>query len=509
MNGIWNKIIIISIFIVMLPGIVCYADGQKDTVLSAGKKEDKLVLYVKDPGADFEVACQIGTNDCESVSVSAISDESIPIETVFLVDNSLSVTEKYRPIITDILTQLAANRMSGEVFSVMTFSDKIECLIEKSSDYAQVKQAIDSITWQNQETYLTDILYDMLASMEKEEYMLRRIIIISDGVDNKEIGYTKEELYGLLENHICPIYTLGCTYKSNNEDLKNMFALSRATGGKSWLLDDVNNVMDIINGIGEMNDAKKIVIHPRKADCDGTTKGISLSLVGQEQTVQYTLEMTMPFIKENVMGTEIETIEETKDAAETKREDIQPIIRTRNSNLKATIIGGIAALVLSVTIIVFIIIQKRSNKNIFKPASKTNISDDGGEPKRKTHIVNREHSYIKTSSRKTHYAWGKKLQLTDQNDPKHYFEAYLNESHIIVGYNDECQICINYDESVSGNHCNIFEKNGKILVRNLSRTNPTILNGEQIEGDAELKRGDVLTLGNLNMKVGIDTWLYD
>lgn len=96
------------------------------------------------------------------------------------------------------------------------------------------------------------------------------------------------------------------------------------------------------------------------------------------------------------------------------------------------------------------------------------------------------------------------MQLTDQNDPKYYFEAYLDSNHILVGYNDECQICINYDESVSGKHCDIYEKNGKVMVKNLSQTNPTRLNGKEIEGDTELKRGDILTLGRLSMKVGID-----
>ena len=75
------------------------------------------------------------------------------------------------------------------------------------------------------------------------------------GVDNKSIGYTKEELYAALEKMPYPIYTVGCTYKENNEQLKNMFALSRMTGGASWLLDDVSDYMARVSPAGNVGSA--------------------------------------------------------------------------------------------------------------------------------------------------------------------------------------------------------------------------------------------------------------
>ena len=42
-------------------------------------------------------------------------------------------------------------------------------------------EAIDSITWQDQETYLTDVLYDLLSEKYRQgtEDVYRRILIIS------------------------------------------------------------------------------------------------------------------------------------------------------------------------------------------------------------------------------------------------------------------------------------------------------------------------------------------
>lgn len=42
------------------------------------------------------------------------------------------------------------------------------------------------------------------------------------------------------------------------------------------------------------------------------------------------------------------------------------------------------------------------------------------------------------------------------------------------------------------------------MVKNLSRTNPLAVNGKTAEGEVELHTGDVLTLGEINMRVRIE-----
>lgn len=41
-----------------------------------------------------------------------------------------------------------------------------------------------------------------------------------------------------------------------------MFALSRMTGGISWLLDDVSDATTVVEGISSLNDAVKVKISP-------------------------------------------------------------------------------------------------------------------------------------------------------------------------------------------------------------------------------------------------------
>lgn len=503
----WKKNLTGGILAVIFCCQMVLAAEEPGKVLNFGTEEKNIILYVQNPGEEYEIQCLIGTSEAEAVESHPIAEDAVPIKTIILLDNSLSVVEKYRPTINTILSELAANRMDGELFTVATFSDQISYLIKDCSDYSQVKQSIDGISYNNQETYLTDILYDMLTEINAENNpILKRIVIISDGVDNKSIGYTKDELYALLEKTPYPIYTIGCTYKDNNEQLKNMFALSRMTGGESYLLDEVSDSMTVVNGVASLNQAVKVTVTPKAKDCDGTKKGVGLTVTTGGQSVTNTLEITMPFdtVEETTQGETPAPTQPTTNApepipAEPEKKTIPLIVWLIGGGLiLAALIGGV----------VVSIIRKREKENKFVSANSRQPED------RKTDFQGNEHQtqMLGTGNRNSEHSdgtvllWGKdtphRLILEDVNNPIKRFEVSLN-SPVLVGYNNSCQICLNYEETVSGNHCRIYGENGKVYVENLSQTNGTLLDGKRVVNTAELYTGCVLVFGRLKMKVEI------
>lgn len=503
----WKKSLASMVFLLLLCCSTTLA-AEPGSVLSFGTEEKEIVLYIQNPGEEYEIQCQIGTSEAEAIKSHPITEETIPIETIILLDNSLSVVEKYRPTIQTILSELAASRMVGEQFTVATFSEEVHYLLKDSSDYTQVKQAIDGISYNNQETYLTDVLYDMLTEMNTENNaILKRIVIISDGVDNKSIGYTKEELYGLLEKTPYPIYTIGCTYGNNNEQLKNMFALSRMTGGESYLLDEISDPMTIVNGVATLNQAVKVIVTPKIKDCDGTKKGIGLTVTAGGQTKTNTLEITMPFY------TVEERIPEKTSAETTTAEPVTELIlvepEKKGFPLVAVWIGGGVLLVLVVGGIVFYILRKREKENAFVSANKHETEDRRGTvldgDMHQTQIIGDKNSGSERQEG-TVLLWGKdvprKLILEDVNNPVKRFEVPLS-APVLIGYHSGCQICLNYDETVSGNHCRIYGESGKFYVENLSKTNGTLMDGKRVVHTAEIYTGCVLVLGKLKMKVEI------
>lgn len=508
----WKRSLIGGVLTFIMFCHISLAAEEPGKVLSFGTEDKNIILYVQNPGEEYEIQCQIGTSEAEGIESHRITEDMTSMETIILLDNSLSVVEKYRPTINTILSQLAENRMDGELFTVATFSEQINYLIKDCTDYTQIKQVIDGISYNNQETYLTDILYDMLTEInEKDNITLKRIVIISDGVDNKSIGYTKEELYDLLKKRPYPIYTIGCTYQNNNEQLKNMFALSRMTGGESYLLDEVSDPMTVVNGVKSLNDAIKVIITPKAKDCDGTKKGVGLTVTSNGQAVTNTLEITMPFsiIEETTMPEET-TLKETQ--TKTTSEPVEPVVdepEQKEFPLKVLIIGGLVVLVALIGGAVIYILRKKEKGNKFVSAAFSET-----ESQRET-VLREEQHHTKmirngdqNSERRegTVFLWEEntphRLILTDMNNLVKKFEVSLNSS-VLVGYNNNCQICLNYEETVSGNHCRIYRENGKFYVENLSKTNYTRLDEKVVVNTAEIYTGCVLTLGRLKMKVEI------
>ncbi len=76
----------------------------------------------------------------------------------------------------------------------------------------------------------------------------------------------------------------------------------------------------------------------------------------------------------------------------------------------------------------------------------------------------------------------------------------LGDGVTTAGRHDECQLRIKSSE-VSRKHCQFFEKNGMLMVKDLGSSNGTFLNGKKIEGQRVLEPGDELTLGPVKLKV--------
>ena len=77
---------------------------------------------------------------------------------------------------------------------------------------------------------------------------------------------------------------------------------------------------------------------------------------------------------------------------------------------------------------------------------------------------------------------------------------------IVVGRSEEAKFRIQQDR-VSRKHCEFFEQDGRVYLRDLGSTNGTLLDGELIETSAKipLESGGVVRVGSLEFRVEFDT----
>jgi predicted component of type VI protein secretion system len=71
-----------------------------------------------------------------------------------------------------------------------------------------------------------------------------------------------------------------------------------------------------------------------------------------------------------------------------------------------------------------------------------------------------------------------------------------------IGRHDDCVIRIRSSQ-VSRRHCELFEEENKLILRDLGSSNGTFVNGKRVLGKQALKPGDVLTIGGVTLRVDL------
>lgn len=511
----------------MLLGSICLATGNKSIVETATGESD-ISVYMK--GVDSvsdDVSVQVGTAAGEIINCERV--EALEMQTLILLDNSLSMPSAVRPKIAELMQDLIGDRAAKETISIAVFDEKITYLTDYTSDYATLKNVVEQITYKDQETYLTDVLYELLATNygtnRKEAF--QRIIILSDGVDNKSLGYTKEELYALMKENPYPIYTIGCKTKNNNEQLESMFALSRLSNAEYFLLDE-SDTLTIIDKLKEDRNIVRIKIGLPAEIMDGSKKAVKLSFQG----VDVSCEMKMPQIevkKEEPVETETIIVEETMVEEET--ESIEDVTQEDEELEEETeiemeeedetsiyqiifivIIGCIILIVITICILCIIMINRKKKQQqeqtkqfmYEKENALNNVLASSVSQEKDTGMV--ENS-VKTSVTDIAMMGNQNtiryLVLTDVRVPAKSFQIPFKENIIIGRKKEVCHLVLDYDMSISSKHCEIRMYNNRFYIRDLQSLNGTCVNGKRILVETEIVSGCFITLGRLEMRFEI------
>lgn len=267
--------------------LTAYAD-EGAALLESRVSGQSIILYTWNTGSTGAQA-RIAFEDITGVTVDG-QDGTLPVTTWLLLDNSRSIAQTEQEMAKQLLKELVSSRSPNEAFTLCTFSDHLNLILQESQDPNELKQAIDNIQQNDQVTYLTDCLDELLAlEAARTDVRYVRIVVISDGVDNNPGGITRDELEKKLEKTNFPIYSIGCT--GNAQELKEMYAISRQTNAKHWALSEVQN-SDIISAMGIDEMPVCITVPIPDALCDGTTKGVQVTF---DDGTAIQTQVDMPF----------------------------------------------------------------------------------------------------------------------------------------------------------------------------------------------------------------------
>lgn len=470
------------------------------SLLQISTDGEDIIAYLECDSKIHSAKAQVAQYPCENVELVMPGD--ISIHTVIMMDNSLSVTESNRENIRNILRKYVQELPEKEMVSLAVFGEEIQFLTEKSQNVEELTQLIDGIEFHDQDTYLTDFLYQALQKIENDPDFTR-FIVISDGVDNKAIGITKEELTDRLKESSRPIYTIGHIYGENDSQLKNMFALSRVSNGKELLIEDFEDISLIAKEVHDFSGLYALKTEIPQDVMDGGNRHVLLSLSTDGGDWEITGEAPMPFgLIEKAEAVPEPTQEPTPNP--TIQSTPEPTLAPEPTPASVKESGGlglekvIGVIVLILAIIVFYFYQKRnkSDKKKKKPGKKPVTPVKPTKPETESGNKPVEEETVILDGRYL-------LVLRDRLSPEKIFR-YPLDGNVIVGRNvDRVQVAIDSSRTISGQHCEFYVKANRFFVRDLNSINHTYLDGKMIKGEAEVVSGSIVKLGEAEFCIEI------
>lgn len=494
---------ILVVFVMLINGIAAMAANDYH-LLQVGVEDGQIVAYMEGDTGVLEVQCQIGMIPCEEVAVEAMKDTPFPFHTIVLVDNSLSITQENKEKAALLLRSYIQRKDENEYMSIAVFGEEIEFLIQRSNDAQALQDALDGITHNNQDTYLTDILYDLLDTLEEGEYT--RFFVLSDGVDNKAIGITKEELTEKIKENSHPIYALGHVYGKNETELENMFALSRLTGGTEFLLDETKDLEEVISQLGDTKRLMRMYAPIPKEISDGSSKNILFTVQSSAGEYELKAQIDLPFSlmeatpEPTLAPTPMPTETPAKTPEPVPEPTIEPVVEDKADN--SGIVLWILILLLLAVVAVLLLKGRKGNKKAGKKQSAQEmkmVKAPGPDPAAEQPM--RQAAPIPDPDMTVMLERRYLLVLKDVNDADRVFRYPLDEKVIIGRSIDKVSIAIDYNLTVSGQHCEIYARHNQFFIRDLNSSNKTCVNGRVIHEETQIISGCMIKIGEVEFSV--------
>lgn len=518
----WQKmrirfILIVAVVLFLFGGEVM---AQESVTVSSTVVADGII-YVYIRGIDNLQAgstVQIGTTVCptENLSAGKQADLDIPMRTLLLVDNSYSIPKKKRQEIQDIMTGLIDQALPNEQFKIGTFSDEATYLCDYTEDRDTAYSCIENIEYQNQNTYFSDVLYHILTELKSEQSAsFTRVILISDGADDNEIGYTNEEVRILVGESGVPVYTIGTLGKSNQSELETMFAFSRASNAEYYLLDGNTSVEDVLLGLAADQGNLCVRIKPSTELMDGSNKKILLKLQTENGMVELTASAEMPFAandlqlesKEDSGAQEPDAVQKepvpsvpskplptivngtsAEEEIDTKADKKQS---SKGSVILIVIIVSVAACGILAAITVAVMIRRRKKASAPVLPMPEGMQDRGiHSPENPEYTVT---PWDVEFDRKKFY-----LILRSLDNPAIIYRQPIKDV-VHIGRKD-ADIVID-DRYVSARHCDIILRGELLYIRDVGSSNGTFYENIPVHDELPIVSGGTIRIGRSNFRV--------
>ncbi len=437
-------------------------------------------------------------------------------QTLVLVDNDATVSEVNQKLVKATLKYMFYHIPEDRTFCLNTYEHNISLEEQYTSESADLVCAADGLEFTAKDSSLTDTLAEVVSGWKEADFACRDIVVFSDGLEGEAVSHEKEELYYLLENSEYPVYVVMLDQENNAGAGKTLSAIAVTSGGKLFETEFEGSEAGIDRQITESVYAAMAEYadsHWSKYEED-SEKNSKEQPDGKTQPEE-------PATDESTSDETSEKVSEKEGPEDEYMQETSVEEKVLYEPEDTGFFSGTGALILSAIFIAagliagigggFIIMKKKraGRKNVVQaPVAEEEFFDDyelkgfattdlaGGDEGDTVFLGSAgdgDATRLLTSD-------AMMVTLTDTDDSSRIYRIVASSS-MSVGRGN-CDVMITGDDALSKRHCELFERDRKVYVKDLASSNGTRVNGVRIT-QTELKEGDMLAIGSRTYRVAV------
>jgi len=413
--------------------------------------------------------------------------------------------------------------LPGEQFQIGTISSELTYLCEFTDDKDALKGYISGLAYEDQDTYLSDVLYDVIAAFDANASSIyTRILVISDGADDKTLGYTNEEVRSYIEKNAYPVYTLGVMKNNNSSELETMFSFSRASAASSFVIGAETSNDEIANALAEDRQDTCIRVALDPTVQDGSNKSVLLKLATADGVTELKTSAVMPFgTGEPVASTDTEEKEEEPVNVQEELPVLTPEEETTPSSGIPFIVIGIVVIVLVLAgIIILVVVQKKKRLLLEKQEEEQKKMEQerqkaAEEERKRQEEESRKRAEEEAScadtvydqddidQRYTYGLWemkGRSYLVLKNLDQNGIIYKKRIQDEVTIGRRDT-DIVITGDDRVSKSHCKVIKRGTLLYLEDTGSKNGTEYEHKRIYEETPIVSGGKVKIGRYHYSV--------
>ncbi len=250
------SLLLLSMMTPLITPITIYADSQERVEQIRGELPIVEAYFYDDSESTISAIMDQIPLTLKEVRSPSATDSS---HYYFLIDVSTSISEYQIDALKDGMNQFLTSKKPNDSISIITFGEEINLLVNDESNPQSIQTILETISPTEGGTVLFDALAYTTELADISELALKRklLFVFTDSVDYNLGGYTDDEVKSLLTEGGLPLYAFGFDHGSK-ENLDNLGALSRSSGGVISIVNADNLASSIVNILAMINEDVKI-----------------------------------------------------------------------------------------------------------------------------------------------------------------------------------------------------------------------------------------------------------